>query len=78
MGDRGELADAVAEIEDMRTVGEGVQDGVRLAVEFGTARQQQQRIEIALDGQARGSTAAAQIGSTVSSSAMASTPVSRA
>ena len=54
MLNRSELADPVTQIEDVRTVGERVQDRnlARVSGRAGTARFNKQRIKIALHGQA--------------------------
>ena len=49
MFDRGELADAMTEVEHMRTPGESFEHADSLRFELGRAGKQQQRIEIALD-----------------------------
>src|SRR4051812_17100455 len=54
MGDRRMLADAVAQVEDMRPVGKGIEDARGLPVDLRPAGLDQQRIEIALDRQALG------------------------
>ena len=54
MGDRSLLADAVAEVEDVRAAGEGVKDALRGVGQRGPAGKDGERIEIALDRQAGG------------------------
>src|SRR3546814_1260679 len=53
MGDRGVGHDAMAEVEDMGTIGERRKDAVDRRIERAAARDERERVEIALDRKMR-------------------------